>query len=202
VNLAGGQIDALKELINMGVGRAASVLNTMLRSHVRLQAPFIEILSPSALEQKKREQGRESLSTVRLAFTGPFSGTASLVFPIESAAKLVAVLTDDETTYPDLDSIRTGTLTEVGNIVLNGVMGVIGNELEQHIQYSVPTYIENPIEILLTDSQLNSRATVIWTQTQFTIEQYQIDSNIILLFEAGSFEALLAALDQAMGIQH
>lgn len=202
MNLADGQIDALKELINIGVGRAAGVLNTMLHSHVRLQVPFIEILSPSALEKKKRELGRERLSAVRLTFTGPFSGTASLVFPTESAAKLVAILTDDETAYPDLDSIRTGTLTEVGNIVLNGVMGAIGNELEQHIRYSVPTYMENPIETLLTASDLNSRATVIWAQAQFTIEQYQIDSNIILLFEVGPFEALLAALNRAMETQH
>lgn len=199
--LTAEQIDALKELINIGVGRASGMLNTMLHSYVRLHVPFVEILSLSALAEKLQDMGKEELSTVRLTFKGPFSGVASLVFPTESAAKLVAVLTDDEMDPPDLDSIRIGTLTEVGNIVLNAVMGVIGNELKQRIYYSVPTYVENPIEILLVPSGSNLGATVIWAQARFSIERHQIDGDIILLFEMGSFEALLAAINRVMGIQ-
>lgn len=198
MNLTSDQIDALKELINIGVGRAAGVLNTMLRSHVRLRIPFVEVLDPVSLEEKKRELGKETLSTVQLVFRGPFVGTASLVFPTESAVKLVAVLTDDEMPLPDLDSIRVGTLTEIGNIVLSGVMGVISNEIGQRIFYSVPTYVESPIQTLLTPAGFNVDATVIWVQAQFTIEQHQIDGDIILLFEVGSFDVLLAELDRKM----
>lgn len=41
------QSDALKELINIGVGRGASALNMMLNSHIRLQVPFVKVLSPT-----------------------------------------------------------------------------------------------------------------------------------------------------------
>ncbi len=192
------QIDLLKELINIGIGRAAGILNTMLHSRVLLQVPFIEAITPSALEEKQQGMGKETLSSVQLAFKGPFSGTASLVFPAESAAKLIGVLTDDELSPLDLDSIRAGTLAEVGNIVLNGVMGVISNEIEQRIYYSVPKYVENPIQVLLAPNDLNLDAMVIWVQAQFTIEQHQINGDIILLFEVGSFDMLLAALNQRM----
>ncbi|MEE8389696.1 MAG: chemotaxis protein CheC, partial [Anaerolineae bacterium] len=111
---------------------------------------------------------------------------------------LVAVLTDDEMPLPDLDSIRVGTLTEIGNIVLSGVMGVISNEIGQRIFYSVPTYVESPIQTLLTHAGFNVDDTVIWVQAQFTIEQHQIDGDIILLFEVGSFDVLLAELDRKM----
>ncbi|MDY7079858.1 MAG: chemotaxis protein CheC [Chloroflexota bacterium] len=199
MNLTANQIDALKELINKGIGNAAGVLNTLLCYHVHLQVPVVEILPSPALEEKRHGLGGESLSIVQLKFKGPFSGVASLVFPTESAAKLVAILTEDEINHPDLDSIRIGTLTEVGNIVLNGVMGVIGNELEQRIHYSVPTYVESPIEILVSPSSPNFSSTVIWAQARFAVEQHQIDGDVILLLEVGSFDALLAMLNRELG---
>jgi chemotaxis protein CheC len=189
------QIDILKELINIGVGRAAGMLNDMLQSRVQLQVPYVKIFSSLTLQEEMGELGSEKLSTVRLTFKGPFSGIASLVFPPDSAGKLVDILTDEEPVTPDLDSIRIGTLTEVGNIILNGVMGSIGNVLEKHIDYSVPTYMENNIESLLLADGLDANTTILLAHTRFTIKQLQIEGDIILLFEVGSFDALLTAIN-------
>jgi len=41
------QTDALKELINIGVGNGAEVLNQMFDSHIELNVPDIHILKPS-----------------------------------------------------------------------------------------------------------------------------------------------------------
>ena len=189
------QIDILKELINIGVGRAAGMLNDMLQSRVLLQVPYVKIFTPATLQAEIEELGNEKLSTVRLTFKGPFSGIASLVFPPDSAGKLVDVLTGEEPGETDLDSIRIGTLTEVGNIILNGVMGSIGNVLEKHINYSVPTYLENNIEQLLLAENVDVDTTILLAHTRFSIEQLQIEGDIILLFEVGSFDALLEAID-------
>ncbi|MCP4541247.1 MAG: chemotaxis protein CheC [Chloroflexi bacterium] len=194
MDLTADQIDALKKLVNIGVGKAAGVLNTMLQSHVRLQIPFLEILSSLELGKKVQNMGKEALSVVKLAFQGSFAGTASLVFPTESAAKLVTVLTNDEMDSSDLDAIRIGTLTEVGNIVLNGVMGVVSNKPSRHIRFSVPAYVEDPIETLLSSSNPDLGEMAMWAQARFTIEQYQIDGDIILLFKVGSFDVLMDAI--------
>lgn len=189
------QIDVLKELINIGVGRAAGMLDDMLQSRVQLQVPYVKIFSPLTLQEEIGKLGSDKLSTVRLTFKGPFSGIASLVFPPDSAAKLVDILTGEEPGDTDLNSIKIGTLTEVGNIILNGVMGSIGNVLEQHINYSVPAYIEDNVEHLLLSDDLDSNTTILLAHTRFTIEQLQIEGDIILLFEVGSFDALLVAID-------
>jgi chemotaxis protein CheC len=189
------QIDVLKELINIGVGRAAGMLNDMLQSRVQLQVPYVKIFSPDTLKEEMGQLGDNKLSTVRLTFKGPFSGIASLVFPPDSAAKLVDVLTGEEPGFADLDAIRIGTLTEVGNIILNGVMGSMGNVLQQHINYSVPTYLEDNIESLLLPNNAETNRMILLAHTRFTIEQLQIEGDIILLFEVGAFDALLAAID-------
>lgn len=194
------QIDSLKEMVNIGVGHAAGVLNAMLHSHVTLHVPEVEVLTGGELAHKVRLLGNETLSSVRLGFKGPFSGNASLVFPSESAVKLVSMLTGDETGAYDLDAIRVGTLTEVGNIVLNGVMGAIGNELKLQIFYSVPMYMENPFEVLLSARDTRVDSTVVWVQTRFSVEAQFIAGDIILVFEVGSLDLLLAAVDRAMGV--
>ena len=201
MELTADQMDALKELINIGVGKAADVLNQMIECHIQLQVPFIKIVTVASLPSAREVSGfgEDRLAAVRLGFKGPFRGTAALVFPTDSASKLIAVLVGDEPdTSDDLDSVRVGTLTEVGNIVINGVMGSIGNVLNKRIDYAVPNFIEDTIDHVVSGNSNNSNAsdTVLLAQTRFTVEQLQIDGNIMMFFEVGSFDALIGAIEE------
>ena len=189
------QIDALTELINVGVGRAAGMLNQIIEAHVYLQVPSIKIFSYAHLEQILNYVAATSLSVVRLAFKGSFSGTALLAFPPESASNLVNLLTGEESDISDLDSIRVGALTEVGNIVLNGVMGSVSNILKKHLNYSIPVYMEDTIEHLLRGDNWWSDSTIILAKTELTIKKFQIKGDIILLFRVNLFNALIEILD-------
>lgn len=195
------QLDVLHEMINIGVGRAAGILNAMLRSHIVLRLPEIAVLSQAEVEARADQFGPEVFAAVRLGFRGPFAGNAALVFPSGSAAKLVVLLTEGETGLSDdsdLDSIRIGTLTEVGNIILNSVMGSIGNEIKQRIFYSVPTFQEEPLRKVLLDITPSQALSVIWVQTQFSLEDQQINGNTILIFEMGSLDLLIDAINRQL----
>ncbi len=195
MDLTPDQIDALKELINIGIGRSASMLNEMVNTRVYLQVPSVKVFSPK--DAKKELEGFDGcrVAAVELHFKGPFSGTAALAFPTESASKLVAVLTGEEPGTPDLDAVRVGSLSEVGNIVINGVMGSIGNAIKQRISYSFPKFKEETIENLLMPNDFDPNATVLLARTRFDVKEFQIEGDIILLFEVGSFDILLAAID-------
>ena len=190
------QLDVLKELINIGVGQAAGMLNEMIEFRIRLQVPVIKLLTPSELQKELQNRlGQDRLATVLLEFGGAFSGTAQLIFPTESAATLVAVLTGEELTNPDLDTLKIGTLTEVGNIVINGVMGSISNVLMQPLHYEVPNYTEENIEHLIALEQDDSPTTVLLAQARFNVEELQVQGDIVLFFDVGSFDALLAVIE-------
>jgi len=188
------QIDALTELINIGVGRAAGMLNQIIEAHVYLQVPSIKIFSYAHLEQILNYVAATSLSVVRLAFKGSFSGTALLAFPPESASNLVNLLTGEESDISDLDSIRVGALTEVGNIVLNGVMGSMSNILHERLMYSIPVYIEDTIDHLLREDNLGADSAIILAETALHIEKLRIQGNIVLLFRVDLFNTLIKAL--------
>jgi len=200
MKLSPSQIDSLREMVNIGVGHAAGVLNAMLNSRVQLHVPIVEMMSYEQLQTKIQSMGQAKLSSVRLGFKGPFSGKASLVFPAEEAVKLVNLLTDVESGSSEMDEMRVATLTEVGNIVLNGVMGAIGSELKLHVFYTVPIYVDNPFEVLLSTQPNLVDAYVVWVQTSFTLESESIIGDIILVFEVGSLDLLLEAVNRSMGI--
>ncbi len=113
MNYTADQMDALSEMVNIGMGQEAGMLNDMVGSHVSQRAPAIDLLSPAALERKKNEMQGAVLSAVRLGFKEPLAGSAWLVLPSASAGKLVALLTEEGTPSSDLDEIRVGPLTEV-----------------------------------------------------------------------------------------
>jgi chemotaxis protein CheC len=195
VELTADEIDALKELINIGVGHAAGMLNEMIQFPIDLSIPDVELLSALDLQNElKKRFGIEMLSVVQLGFSGSFSGSAQLLFPTDSAVNLVSVLTGEDKASPDLDSLKISTLSEIGNMLINGVMGSIGNVLDQPLDYDVPYYAEEEIEELLSKEESLEYGTVLLAPAHFSIEELQIQGDILLFFDAGSFKVLLKAI--------
>lgn len=194
------QLDALQEFINIGIGRAAGMLNEMVESPIALSVPVLQVFDSTSLQHQLSAQfNGHRLAAVRLNFSGSFSGSAELVFPTESASSLVALLTGEDSNSPDLDAVKIGTLTEVGNIVINGVLGSISNLLKRQMTYSLPTYAEDTVEQLLPASYSCDRSTVfLLAQARFEIAQLEIVGDIILIFELASFDELLSCIDQEL----
>lgn len=197
MNLTPEQINGLQEIINIGVGEAASVLNEMLNSHITLQIPSLKTLC-SNLAEKELETilGKGNFSAVELEFYGSLSGNAELVFPTDSAAELVSIITDEEPEMidSDLDFMKIGALTEIGNIVISGVMGAISNLLSQNLEYLLPTYLEGNINSLMQNKKLEKNSDLVFAQTRFFIREKNIQGDIILIFHVGSLNIILEAL--------
>ena len=189
------QIDSLREIINIGVGRGADVLNTMLSSHISLQVPFVKVLSKEELKEEMKGHEESQLSVVRLGFKGNTSGSSELIFTSESASKLITAFTGEESESFDLDSIRAGTLTEIGNIVLNAVVGSISNMLNLHLKYSVPNYMEGNTKNLFP-KDIDPDSVILLAKTRFKIEEFKIEGDIALFFELGGFDLLLNSIDK------
>lgn len=192
------QLDALQELVNIGVGHAASILNEILSAHIRLQVPHIKIVSPQELNQTLEDQvGNTLVSAMRLPFTGSLNGAALLIFPLDSAAQLVTVLMCEETDLPDLDAVKRGILGEVGNILLNSVMGEISNALQQALRYAIPFYYEESAHNLFPVSEWQKDTKILLAQTHLACDLLHITGDIILVFTVHSFDILLLSLDMA-----
>jgi len=191
MNLSPLQLDILQELINIGVGRAAGMLNQMVNTHIQLQVPVLRVLTPPQLEELYASRPNTVFSAVQLSFTGEFAGISALIFPPESASKLVSVVLGREEIPGEDDQLRSSTLQEVGNIVLNGVMGSIANILKEPLRYSPPDFVEDDIANILG----SVTGMILVARTQFSMRDHLIEGEVLILFSLSSFDSLLAAID-------
>jgi chemotaxis protein CheC len=189
------QLDILQELINIGVGRAAGMLNQMVNTHIQLQVPVLRVLTQSQLGELYAERPNSVFSAVQLGFTGEFAGISALIFPPESASKLVAVVLGKDEGMSDDEAMRRGTLQEIGNIVLNGVMGSIANILREPLRYSAPDFIEDDISSIVGQGT----GMILVARTQFSMKDHLIEGEVLIIFSLSSFDSLLAAIDALAG---
>lgn len=190
-------MDALREIINIGVGKAAGTLNELLTCHITLEVPQIAIIHPDDLDSHISNKSENNVSLVSLQFSGKFSGLSTLVLTQDSASKLVDLLIGEDVSSDEMDAIKAGTLTEIGNILLNAVMGSIGNILDSRLSYAIPTYQEGSLRSLLLPAMRQESAALEVT-TRFTVQSNQITGEFLLLFEVGSFDSFVVTLEMAI----
>jgi chemotaxis protein CheC len=193
-------IDAIREIVNIGVGRAAGQLQEMTGSHIRLHIPSITIVPFDKITAAGNTLiSGDTLSAVLLDFKGTFSGISAVLFPPDSAAALVLLLTGEQEKSPELDAMRIEALKEVGNIIINAVMGSIANVLSEHLTYSIPTYYEGPIVNL---ARLKSKGghdeCVLLARTNFLVEKLNVEGDILLILEIGSLDALVECINRVL----
>lgn len=190
--------DALTEIINIGIGRGASLLNELLDTPITLHIPEIKIISQSQFYQEVKIAREDQIAKVDLPFSGSFAGVSELVFPTPDASKLVSLITRQEVGSPDWDVLRSGTLAEIGNMVLNSVMGTLGNILKIEVAYGLPNFAEGTFGNLHQELNDNEEAVIFLGRTNFSIEALSIEGNILLIFSLKSFDELKKGLDKLL----
>jgi chemotaxis protein CheC len=189
-------LDAITETINIGVGRSASLLNQMTGSHIQLQIPKLSVFQFKDLKDNNWSlDGEEIMSTVMLEFQGNFSGVTAVLFPSDSAASLVMLLSGENEPGPEMDALRIETLKEVGNIIINSVMGSISNVLSKHLSFSLPVYYEGKLSaVAATRNHFEDDDWVIIAHTHFQIESENIEGKILLVLDIRSLEHLIESI--------
>lgn len=191
------QLGLLSEWINIGMGQAAAILHDMLQSPVRLQVPSVAVTRPDEAVSQLEEMGASDLSAVCMQFGGTHKGTVALMFPSQSAAALMNLLYAGEFESADMDAMKSAALTEVGNIILNSVMGNIVNLMQAHLEFSLPFYAENDATgILKFMAGSDSETHLIVARTHFEVERDSVNGCIVALFEISFLSKLGEALER------
>jgi chemotaxis protein CheC len=191
-------LDAINEMVNIGVGRAAQSLNLLIHTHIQLSVPKTKILLPSEIpDELKAENIDNNISQVKISFDGPIVGNASLLFDEKDAQYLVdSLLTDDLFETEELDGLKIGVLVEVGNIVLNGVLGVLGNVFKEQLHFQVPTFDDSLTDNNFLDFETQKNSKIIMNTVHFDIPELKIKGEIILLFEVTPLDRIVTCFKE------
>lgn len=195
------QIETLKEMMDIGVGRAGSILGELVGSTVKLHVPTVGLCKLGDLDSCLSLAEEAELAAVRQQFSGSLKGLGVLLFPRASGNDLARKLIADDPSITCIDSERMETLTELGNILLNSVLGSLSNLLEQRLEFELPVYAEGTLRSLVptesdTPGSYDPEAQVLYANAHFDIEAFRVTGNVLIIVEADSFGQLLSKIDQ------
>jgi chemotaxis protein CheC len=198
MRLTSDQHDALVELVNIGVGRAAAALSDLAAARVELSVPNVIICSLEELKIQVESNLEPFETLICQDFKGGLSGRAVLAFPRTSALKFVQLLGNLSAVPVERDLDLSGILMEVGNIVLNSVMGSIGNISGVKLACLLPEVSTDNSVVTVMAAHLAQgepmEHSVFLADVQFQVAERDIRGSIAILFEVGGISTLLKSL--------
>ncbi len=135
--------DALAELANIAMARAALNIRQMVGRQVLLSVPMVEVLAPATAIQRLAKTGNPNLVAVRQDFNGSFSGCALLIFPEANSLELMRAILGRQIALSEILDLEDEALAETGNIILNSWVGTIANLLKEKLKMSLPAVIRS-----------------------------------------------------------
>jgi chemotaxis protein CheC len=188
--------DALSELSNIAMARAASSLRQMIKNEVLLAVPSVDILTSASATTLVAKPDNPKLVAVRQDFAGAFSGRALLIFPETSSLQLVREVVGRELPLEDIVDLEDEALAETGNIILNSWVATIANLLKSALKMSLPIVLRGDSQHMFENSTSNL---VLFLHIKFEIHQKEISGYVALLMDIPSLEELRSLIAAFIG---
>ena len=183
--------DALTELVNIGVSRAAAGLRQMVGEEVLLSVPSIDVVNYKTAVALLGERETDELVAVRQDFSGAFSGRALLIFPQANSLELVRAVVGPDMPTDELAEMEQEALAETGNIILNGCLATMANMLHRSLSMSLPEVLRgNGAHLFELDAQIEDEGLVLFLYINFSMLNRNIRGYIAMLMDLPSLAAL------------
>lgn len=197
LNLSAMQLDALKEIGNVGAGNAATALSQIINRKIDMTVPQVAILPLGDVPDVVG--GPEVLvAGVYLRVFGPAPGSILFLMPQDSAFYLVDTLMGrHEKSTHTLDEMDASALLEIGNILAGAYLNALSYFTKFTLLPSIPALAMDMAGailsvILIQLGQMGDHALVI--ETEFTTDNDGVKGHFFLIPDPGSLGTILQAI--------
>jgi chemotaxis protein CheC len=197
MNLDDFALDALGELFNVGLHRAAASLSEITGQRIDVDMPRLLICPIEEIEKPLAELVGGEVATVHQMFGGAVAGDAVLLLEHDKAAALTKLMTDGEAALGGrLDQSAREVLAEIGNIVLGACLSGFGDMLDLPVSFQVPRiHIESLKQILRSlRVSTNEVQYAVIAATQFRLSTLKVDGYLVVAVGAKSLTRVSQAL--------
>jgi len=183
--------DALTEIVNIGVSRAAASLRKMVGEQVLLSVPSVDIISQKTASALLGERESGDVVAVRQDFSGAFAGRALLIFPQANSFDLVRAVAGAEMSHDEAAEMEQEALAETGNVILNGCLATMANMLRRSLSMSLPEVLRGDAPTLFgLRTEDPEEQLVLFLYINFAIRGRDIRGYIAVLMDLPSLSAL------------
>jgi chemotaxis protein CheC len=193
-------LDALRELVNIGVGRAACSISELCSREVGINVPKLEFCDFDEPAQLLDLQ-RGSTLRVSQGFSGVLAGHALLVLNEHGARRMAGLLLGSDFSPDALHENEQAALLELGNIIMGGVIGNLADQLGHAVNYELPQLQLRGIDgfvDLISDLVEPRTSRVLLMQASLSIAAENISGYLVLLFTRDQLAEMLSRLEASI----
>ncbi len=196
------ETDALNELFNIGLHRAAASLSELTSQRVIVDLPRLWVCPVEELPDRLVGLVQGDLATVHQVFGGEISGDAVFLLEYDKAAELTTLLTEGNAASPGvLDQSAREVLAEVGNIVLGACLGAFGNVLKVAVSFAVPRIHIESLQGMLRSMIVDEREDVhyaLLAATHFKLSERDVGGYLVVVLGLSSISRASKALEDGL----
>jgi chemotaxis protein CheC len=189
------QLDALREVGNIGAGNAATALSQMIQRKIDMTVPEVDIL-PIEGVVSKIGAGEDKVIAVVLRVFGDIPGNMIFILTMESAYRLIGMLTGSEL-KGELGEFEFSALQEIGNILTGAYINSIVRLTDLVMVSSVPAVSNDMLLSLMTTVFIESEQFedyMMSIEAKFSEGDRDIKGYFFYIPKPGSLEKLIKAL--------
>ena len=197
MNLKDIDHDALTELFNIGLHRAAASLSELTGQRIVVDLPRLWVCPIEETYARLVDFLDGDLATVHQIFKGTVTGDAVLVLDYDSATRLSALMTGGGVAVGGrLDQSAREVLAEVGNVILSSCLSSFGDMLHVSVSFSVPRMHVESLEGLLGSIQVDSEEMnfALLAATRFRLTEGEVGGYLMIAVGISSLDLINKAL--------
>ena len=192
------QLDALREVANIGAGHAATALSQMTNRTIMIAVPEVNV---RALEDVTDLVGSPDtiIAAVMMHMMGDLTGRTLVLFPESSARTLCDILLRRPPgTTGEFGAMEQSGIKEAGNILASAYLNALSDFMGMMLVPSVPGLVVDLSAAILTTAYLNfghERDFVFCVDTSFRVEGTEpLRGHFLLLPDMPSLRAIFDAI--------
>ena len=153
------QLDALREVANIGAGHAATALSTMTGRAIMINVPTLTLARLADVPGHVVSDAAAPVAVVLLRMLGDFTGRALLVVPTEIACRLSELLLRRPPhSSPSIGRLERSALKECGNILCGAYLNALADFMHVTLLPSPPMLAVDAACAVLSPAFLPGRA--------------------------------------------
>lgn len=179
IELQALQLDALRELANIGAGHAATALSQMTDLRIMISVPEIHVATSEDIA-KQLGGPSESVVAITVQTFGDLTGHAMLVLTRANARSLCNFLLGEQgSADADFTDHQASTLREAGNILASAYLTALAMAMDMMLLPSVPTMTTAPWGSIMEQGVHDDVSVVLCASTKFTMSESESGPSLI-----------------------
>lgn len=196
ISLSADQTDALVEIFNISIGRAAAALSSMVNEEITLAVPSVEFMPIRDAGRKLYGGAAKPICGVTQVFEGPFKTEAILMFPQDRSLEIVRMMLGESYSVDELSELEQEAMGEIGNILLNACIGSIANITGSQFDSTLPEVRLGGGDDLLRVQEKGETDSVLLVYIDFNIAARTLQGYMAFLMDVPSIHGLIESVDR------